>query len=70
MNAKEFSKSNQCDADWVEAMGDAEVRILSAGQKGKVGGFDAVVVSHYRNGMYNVKTAGGVSCVPANDFLV
>lgn len=69
MKAAEFAKSNKCDYDWVVAMGDSEVSVLSAGQKGKTSGFDATVLRHYRNSMYEVRTAGGVSCISSSDFM-
>lgn len=69
MKAKEFSESNACDKDWVEEMGDLEVINLSIGQKGSWSGFPATVLRHYRNGMYEVKTAGGTSVIDAKHFI-
>lgn len=68
MNAQTFSKTNQCDADWVVAMGNNKVRVLTVGQSGTVDGYPAKVLRHYRNGMYEIKTQGGVSCIDAKYF--
>lgn len=68
VSAEEFAKTHSCDADWIAAMGDKKVPVLLEGLEGTVSGHEATVLRHYSNGMYEVRTAGGVSCISASDF--
>lgn len=70
MTLEEFSKTHATDRDWVAIMA-AEGRepiVLTPGQAGTCHGFPATVVSHYHNGMYEIRVPGGVTCVSASDF--
>lgn len=69
MKAAEFAKSHACDPDWIAAMGDSDVVVLSAGQRGTISGFSATVKRHYRNGMYEISVPGGTGCFSASDFV-
>ncbi len=70
MNAKEFAKTHSTDNDWVDAMVNhgLDCVVLTPGQKGTYAGFKATVIRHYRNGMYEMRVPGGVSCVDGRDF--
>lgn len=71
MTAAEFAKTHSTDPDWVALM-DAEGRtpvVLTAGQCGTYSGFPATVVRHDRNGMYEIRVPGGVTCVSGSEFI-
>lgn len=69
MNATEFAKTHDCDADWIAAMGTTEVIALRRGQRGTYSGFPASVVRHDVNGMYEIRVPGGVTCVDGRYFV-
>jgi hypothetical protein len=68
MNAADFAKTHKCDADWIVAMGDREVKALRPGQAGTTSGFRATVIGHSINGMFDVRVPGGVCCISESDF--
>lgn len=69
VSASEFAKTHGCDPDWIAAMGDRKVLVLQPGQRGTYSGFEATILSHYWNGMYNVAVPGGRTCVSGTEFI-
>jgi hypothetical protein len=63
LTASEFAKSYPTDADWVAAMGEEKITVWKNGDKITSSGFLGTVVSHYRNGMFEIRLPGGVVCV-------
>ena len=39
------------------------------GTAGTTSGYEATIVRHYYEGMYEVRVPGGVCCIPACDFI-
>lgn len=68
VSAAEFAKSHRCDSDWVSAMGNRLVPVLYAGLSGTTSGYEATILGHYSNGMYDVRLPGGVKCIGASEF--
>ena len=68
VTAREFATTHRCSSDWVHAMGDKLVPILKRGQQGTKSGYEATVIRHYQNGMYEVRVPGGEVCIDYGDF--
>ena len=68
VSASEFAQTHPCDPDWVALMGEKLVPVLPKGLRGTTSGYEATVLEHYRNGMYEVRTPGGLTCISASDF--
>jgi hypothetical protein len=49
--------------------GKSSLTHLHPGQRGTTSGFPATVIRHYSDGMYEVRVPGGVTCIPASDFI-
>jgi hypothetical protein len=70
VTATQFAKTHATDADWVVAMTEAGLNaiVLNTGESVVCNGYKGTVVSHYWNGMYNVRVPGGECCVDANSL--
>lgn len=68
VSAAEFAKNHRCDSDWIAAMGDKLVPVLYAGLSGTSSGYEATILQHYSNGMYEVRLPGGVACISGGAF--
>lgn len=55
VSASEFAQTHPCDPDWIALMGEKLVPVLPKGLRGTSSGYEATVVEHYRNGMYEVR---------------
>ena len=66
--AADFAKTHACDPDWVQAMGNKDVLLLESGTTGTYEGFEATVLRHYHNGMYEISLPGGAACVSGSEF--
>jgi hypothetical protein len=68
VSAAEFAKTHTCSPDWIAAVGQNLVPVLTTGQRGTTSGYEASVVRHYSDGMYEVRVPGGVTCISWQDF--
>ncbi len=68
VSATEFAENHRCDPDWVAAVGEHLVPLLYAGLAGTSSGYEATILRHYANGMYEVRLPGGVACISSSDF--
>lgn len=69
MKAQEFVRQFPCDPDWVKAVADRDIPVYRRGEHITYNGRPAVIYGHYHNGMYEIKTPGGIACVSCFDFF-
>jgi hypothetical protein len=63
ITAAEFAKSHATDPDWVAAMGSQTITPWKQGDAVKYSGYEAAIIRHYHNGMFEIRLPGGVACV-------